>query len=134
VKIVVAVMPSVPRSLPASAVGIAVRFNPISTLLSICLHIGKPLDLLAVSALAAKMKVIDVHVHSLGSETVDQIIRGMEEAGLDKVVVFSPYPAAVPTNRIFLRVRPGVVRHLEFTYRLSLEGHSVIFRVVWSRL
>ncbi len=60
--------------------------------------------------------VIDVHVHSLGSESIDQIVRGMDEAGLEKVVIFSPYPAAIPTNRIFPRVRPGIVRHLEFTY------------------
>jgi len=36
--------------------------------------------------------IIDCHVHSWGKETAGEIVRGMDKAGLDKIVLFSPPP------------------------------------------
>jgi len=37
--------------------------------------------------------LIDCHVHSVGNERVDEIIKSMDQAGVDKAVIFAPYPA-----------------------------------------
>ena len=62
------------------------------------------------------MVVVDCHVHSLGSETVDSVLKGMDSAGIDKAVIFSPYPASVPSESIIPKASAGVTRHLEFSY------------------
>jgi len=41
------------------------------------------------------MLVIDCHVHSWGGEDAGDIVRSMDEHGLDKIVVFSPYPGVL---------------------------------------
>ncbi|MEM2875790.1 MAG: amidohydrolase family protein [Candidatus Bathyarchaeia archaeon] len=61
------------------------------------------------------MVIVDCHVHSLGKETVDIILDGMDSAGMDKAVIFSPYPAAVLGEGIVPKVPAGVTRHLEFS-------------------
>ncbi len=35
---------------------------------------------------------IDVHVHSRGGETASDILKAMDEAGMEKIFLFSPYP------------------------------------------
>jgi predicted TIM-barrel fold metal-dependent hydrolase len=60
--------------------------------------------------------IIDCHVHSLGSETVNAVVKGMDEAGIDKAVIFSPYPVSIPCDRIIPKTVTGVTRHLEFSY------------------
>ncbi|MBS7634107.1 amidohydrolase family protein [Candidatus Bathyarchaeota archaeon] len=62
------------------------------------------------------MRIVDCHIHSLGSETVDAVIKGMDRAGIDKAVIFSPYPVSVPSDRIIPKTVAGVTRHLEFSY------------------
>ncbi len=60
--------------------------------------------------------IIDCHVHSLGLETVNAVVKGMDEAGIDKAVIFSPYPVSIPCDRIIPKTVAGVTRHLEFSY------------------
>ena len=63
------------------------------------------------------MLIIDCHVHSSGFETVDEILRGMDKAGVDKAVIFSPYPGRIrEKGDIFPKAKAGVTRHLEFSY------------------
>lgn len=61
------------------------------------------------------MFVVDCHVHSLGTETVDGIIRGLDAAGINKAVIFSPYPSH-SGGRIIPKASAGVTRHMEFSY------------------
>jgi predicted TIM-barrel fold metal-dependent hydrolase len=62
--------------------------------------------------------IVDCHVHSLGVENVDAILKGMDKAGIDKAVIFSPYPSPYMgrEERIIPRTAAGVTRHLEFSY------------------
>jgi predicted TIM-barrel fold metal-dependent hydrolase len=36
--------------------------------------------------------IIDCHVHSLGNETADEIVKELDRVGIDKAVVFATYP------------------------------------------
>jgi len=36
--------------------------------------------------------LIDCHVHSIGNETIDEVIGSMDQYGVDKAIVFAPYP------------------------------------------
>jgi len=38
--------------------------------------------------------IIDCHVHSRGTERVDDILRAMDQAGVEKICLFSPYASA----------------------------------------
>jgi len=38
--------------------------------------------------------LIDCHVHSMGTETADDVLKAMEAGGVDKAIIFSPYPWA----------------------------------------
>jgi len=62
------------------------------------------------------MLVVDCHVHSLGSESVDMILKGMDSAGVDKAIVFSPYPSSIRGADIFPRPLTGVTRYMEYSY------------------
>ncbi len=37
--------------------------------------------------------LIDCHVHSVGNESIDDVIKAMDQAGVDKAIIFAPYPA-----------------------------------------
>ncbi len=62
--------------------------------------------------------VIDCHVHSLGVEKIDVVLKGMDKAGIDKAIIFSPYPSPHMgrEEKIIPRTAAGVTRHLEFSY------------------
>ena len=62
--------------------------------------------------------IVDCHVHSLGVEKVDAILKGMDKAGIDRAVIFSPYPSPYMgrEERIIPKTMAGVTRHLEFSY------------------
>lgn len=62
--------------------------------------------------------IIDCHVHSLGVEKTDVILKGMDKAGINKAIIFSPYPSPYMglEEKIIPRTAPGVTRHLEFSY------------------
>jgi len=53
--------------------------------------------------------IVDCHVHSLGNGTVDSVLKGMDSAGIDKAVIFSPYPAFVPSESIIPKASAGVL-------------------------
>lgn len=38
------------------------------------------------------MKIWDCHVHMRGGETADEILRGMDAAGITRICLFAPYP------------------------------------------
>ncbi|MEM2028618.1 MAG: amidohydrolase family protein [Candidatus Bathyarchaeia archaeon] len=61
------------------------------------------------------MFIVDCHVHSLGTETVDDILRGLDAAGINKAVIFSPYPS-YSGGRVIPKASAGVTRHMEFSY------------------
>jgi len=46
--------------------------------------------------------LIDCHVHSVGNESVDDVIKAMDQAGVDKAIIFAPYPAAYGERKISL--------------------------------
>lgn len=56
--------------------------------------------------------LIDCHVHSLGNERVDEVIKAMDQAGIDRAIIFAPYPAVYGKRKI--SVEP--TRHGEFSY------------------
>lgn len=60
------------------------------------------------------MIIVDCHVHSLGRETVDGVLKGMDSAGIGKAIIFSPYPAFFPNKNTIPKT--GVTQHLEFSY------------------
>lgn len=75
------------------------------------------------------MFVVDCHVHSLGTETVDNILRGLDAAGINKAIVFSPYPSY--GGNIFPKAPAGVTRHMEFSYPgVSVERQREAVRFV----
>lgn len=49
--------------------------------------------------------LIDCHVHSEGKEKADEVIDSMNRAGVDKVVIFAPYPGRIKKG-IFPPVNP----------------------------
>ncbi|MEM2740254.1 MAG: amidohydrolase family protein [Candidatus Bathyarchaeia archaeon] len=62
------------------------------------------------------MLVVDCHIHSVGSESIDTILKGMDSAGVDKAIVFSPYPSETRRADIFPKPQTGVTRYMEFSY------------------
>ncbi|MBS7638874.1 amidohydrolase family protein [Candidatus Bathyarchaeota archaeon] len=66
------------------------------------------------------MFVIDCHVHSLGTESANDILKGLDAAGINMAIIFSPYPAH-SYGRIIPKASAGVTRHMEF----SCSGVSV---------
>lgn len=62
------------------------------------------------------MLIIDCHIHSTGSESIDTILKGMDSAGVDKAIIFSPYPSETRMTDIFPKPRSGVTRYMEFSY------------------
>lgn len=57
--------------------------------------------------------LIDCHVHSSGKESVDEVVRDMDQAGVDKAIIFAPYP-----GRIFQKggVDPKPTEYMQFSY------------------
>jgi len=62
------------------------------------------------------MLVVDCHVHSIGSESVDVILKGMDSAGVDKAIIFSPYPSSIRGADLFPRPLTSVTRYMEYSY------------------
>jgi len=58
--------------------------------------------------------LIDCHVHSRGHETVDDVIKAMDQAGIDKAIIFAPYPAESLGKR---RVNLEPTKLGEFSYQ-----------------
>ena len=56
--------------------------------------------------------LIDCHVHSTGRETVDEVLKSMDKAGVDKAVIFAPYPAELGGREI---IDPKPTGYMEFS-------------------
>lgn len=41
------------------------------------------------------MRVLDCHVHAVGEENADVLVREMDRCGIDAIVLFSPYPGVL---------------------------------------
>jgi len=57
--------------------------------------------------------LIDCHVHSWGNESVDDVINAMDQAGVDKAIIFAPYPAVYEKRKI--SIEP--TRQGEYSYQ-----------------
>ena len=57
--------------------------------------------------------LIDCHVHSQGNEKADEVIDAMDQSGVDKAIIFAPYP-----GRFFERggVNPEPTEYMGFSY------------------
>ena len=55
--------------------------------------------------------LIDCHVHSTGKEKVSEVVDAMDEAGLDKAIIFAPYP-----GRFTGRWDPKPTEYMQFSY------------------
>jgi len=42
--------------------------------------------------MGVRVLLIDCHVHSMGNETANDVIKAMEKADVDKAIIFAPYP------------------------------------------
>ena len=59
--------------------------------------------------------LIDCHVHAVGTETADGILRAMDYAGLDKMCLFSPYAIAdIDSAGVFHATEEGMHGALEW--------------------
>lgn len=45
--------------------------------------------------------MIDCHVHSLGKEKADEVVNAMDRVGVDKAIIFAPYPGRSPLPGMF---------------------------------
>jgi len=59
--------------------------------------------------------LIDCHVHSEGKEKADEVIDSMNRAGVDKAVIFAPYPGRIKKG-IFPPVNPKPTGYMQFSY------------------
>lgn len=62
------------------------------------------------------MLIVDCHVHSIGSESIDMILKGMDSAKVDKAIVFSPYPSGYRGVDILPKPQTGITRYMGFSY------------------
>ena len=56
--------------------------------------------------------MIDCHVHSTGKETIDKVINAMDQAGVDKAIIFAPYPGEFGERG---RVNPKSTEYMQFS-------------------
>ena len=57
--------------------------------------------------------LIDCHVHSIGKETVDEIIGSMDQHSVDKAIIFAPYPGRF-TEKGGINTEP--TEYMQFSY------------------
>jgi len=57
--------------------------------------------------------LIDCHVHSTGKEKVDDVTDAMDQAGVDRAVIFAPYPGRRETETV---TDPEPTRYMQFSY------------------
>jgi len=57
--------------------------------------------------------LIDCHVHSTGNEKVDEVVNALEKAGVDRAVVFAPYPGRISEGR---GIDPKPTGYMRFSY------------------
>jgi len=61
--------------------------------------------------------LIDCHVHSTGLEKIDDVINAMDHAGVDKAIIFAPYPGRTIGEGIFpesVNLKP--TKYMQFSY------------------
>ena len=56
--------------------------------------------------------LIDCHVHSIGRERVDEVLNSMDKTGVDKAVIFAPYPGELGGREI---IDPKPTGYMEFS-------------------
>jgi predicted TIM-barrel fold metal-dependent hydrolase len=57
--------------------------------------------------------LIDCHVHSVGREGVNEVVDSMTQAGIDRAVIFAPYPGRIITKHA---VRNEPTKYGQFSY------------------
>jgi len=57
--------------------------------------------------------LIDCHVHSIGDETIDEVIGSMDQHGVDKAIVFAPYPGRFTENG---GINTEPTEYMQFSY------------------
>jgi len=56
--------------------------------------------------------LIDCHVHSFGKEKTGEVVNAMDQAGVDKAVIFAPYPGRLFEKR---GINPKPTKHMQFS-------------------
>lgn len=77
--------------------------------------------------------IIDCHVHASGRERVDDVLKAIEEAGLDGIVLFSPYPGRSPVGGSSYPdvTEEGQIESMKFISRLQAEAPDRIIGFLW---
>jgi len=58
--------------------------------------------------------IVDCHVHSVGKEKVEDVISAMDRGGIDKAIVFAPYPGQISERAA---VDPNPTRYMRFSFQ-----------------
>lgn len=59
--------------------------------------------------------LIDCHVHSSGRERIDEVINSMDVVGVDKAIIFAPYPGRI-SEGIFPSINLKPTEYMQFSY------------------
>ncbi len=57
--------------------------------------------------------LIDCHVHSTGKERADEVTNALDHAGVDKAVIFAPYPGRIGEK---IGISPKPTEYMQFSY------------------
>ena len=76
--------------------------------------------------------IIDCHVHSLGTETADGILRAMDHAGLERMCLFSPYAMGdLRPGGVFGADEEGMNAAVEWLGKVVAQAPDRIIGFAW---
>jgi len=77
--------------------------------------------------------IIDCHVHSRGTETAGSILRAMDQAGIEKMCLFSPYASATELGGIgrFGADETGMKEAVEWLGKVVAQAPDRIIGFAW---
>jgi len=76
--------------------------------------------------------IIDCHVHAVGTESADGILRAMDHAGLDKMCLFSPYAIGdLFPEGVFHATEEGMLGALEWLGEIVAQAPDRIIGFAW---
>jgi predicted TIM-barrel fold metal-dependent hydrolase len=57
--------------------------------------------------------LVDCHVHSIGKETIDEVIGSMDQHGVDRAIIFAPYPGRFTEKGA---INTELTEYMQFSY------------------
>lgn len=76
------------------------------------------------------MRIWDCHCHSNGKETAEQVLKGMDQAGIERVTLFSGYPGNLEGERGFSRQL--LRERIDHVAAIQAADPSRIYGMVWA--